>query len=107
MQNGAKVVYPKYAGTEVKFNGEKHLILKEDDIVCILETDNVKDMKPLNDGILIKVSFMFSPLCLLNCECVDSSVLGILDRFIYEYHYIDLCQFFVKIVMYKLISFYL
>ena len=56
MQTGTQVVYSKYAGTEVEFNGSKHLILKEDDIVGILETDDVKDIKPLNDRVLIKVS---------------------------------------------------
>lgn len=55
MQTGSQVVYSKYAGTEVEFNGEKHLILKDDDIVGILESDDVKDLKPLNDRVLIKV----------------------------------------------------
>ncbi|GFY98545.1 chaperonin 20 [Actinidia rufa] len=54
-KTGTQVVYSKYAGTEVEFNGSNHLILKEDDIVGILETDDVKDMKPLNDRVLIKV----------------------------------------------------
>uniref|UniRef100_A0A0E0PUN8 20 kDa chaperonin, chloroplastic n=1 Tax=Oryza rufipogon TaxID=4529 RepID=A0A0E0PUN8_ORYRU len=53
---GAEVVYSKYAGTEVQFNDTKHLILKEDDIIGVLETDDVKDMKPLNDRVLIKVA---------------------------------------------------
>lgn len=48
-------MYSKYAGTEVEFNGTKHLILKDDDIVGILETDDIKDLKPLNDRVLIKV----------------------------------------------------
>jgi len=48
-------VYSKYAGTEVEFNDSKHLILKEDDLIGILESDDVKDMKPLNDRVLIKV----------------------------------------------------
>ncbi|XP_004488111.1 20 kDa chaperonin, chloroplastic-like [Cicer arietinum] len=52
---GAQVVYSKYAGTEVDFNGEKHLIVKDDDIVGILETDDIKDLKPLNDRVLIKI----------------------------------------------------
>ncbi|XP_020090760.1 20 kDa chaperonin, chloroplastic-like [Ananas comosus] len=56
VQTGAQVVYSKYAGTELEFNGSKHLILKEDDIVGILETDDVKDLKPLNDRVLIKVA---------------------------------------------------
>nr|AFK40252.1 unknown [Lotus japonicus] len=53
---GAQVVYSKYAGTEVEFNGTKHLILKDDDIVGILETEDIKDLKPLNDRVLIKVA---------------------------------------------------
>ncbi|KAF0903808.1 hypothetical protein E2562_029913 [Oryza meyeriana var. granulata] len=56
VQIGAEVVYSKYAGTEVEFNDSKHLILKEDDIIGILETDDAKDMKPLNDRVLIKVA---------------------------------------------------
>ncbi|XP_062199039.1 20 kDa chaperonin, chloroplastic-like [Phragmites australis] len=53
---GAQVVYSKYAGTELEFNETNHLILKEDDIIGILESDGVKDLKPLNDRILIKVA---------------------------------------------------
>ncbi|KAJ1439954.1 GroES-like superfamily [Sesbania bispinosa] len=56
VKTGAQVVYSKYAGTEVDFNGTKHLILKDDDIVGILETDDIKDLKPLNDRVLIKVA---------------------------------------------------
>ena len=48
-------MYSKYAGTEVEFDGSSHLILKEDDIVGILETDDIKDLKPLNDRVFIKV----------------------------------------------------
>lgn len=51
-------MYSKYAGTELDFNGSKHLILKDDDIVGILETDDVKDLKPLNDRVLIKVCIL-------------------------------------------------
>ncbi|KAL0426758.1 UNVERIFIED_CONTAM: chaperonin, chloroplastic [Sesamum latifolium] len=56
VKTGTQVVYSKYAGTEVEFSGSNHLILKEDDIVGILDTDDVKDMKPLNDRVLIKVA---------------------------------------------------
>lgn len=38
------------------FNGSSHLILKEDDIVGVLETDDIKDLKLLNDRVLIKVA---------------------------------------------------
>ncbi|KAK8509141.1 hypothetical protein V6N12_018229 [Hibiscus sabdariffa] len=56
VKTGAQVIYSKYAGTEIEFNGANHLLLKEDDIVGILETDEIKDLKPLNDRVLIKVS---------------------------------------------------
>ncbi|KAK4797498.1 hypothetical protein SAY86_029824 [Trapa natans] len=56
VKTGAQVVYSKYAGTELAFNGSSHLILKEDDIFGTLETDDIKDLKPLNDRILIKVA---------------------------------------------------
>ncbi|KAE9608181.1 hypothetical protein Lal_00003467 [Lupinus albus] len=56
VKSGEQVIYSKYAGTEVEFNGTKHLILKDDDIVGILNTDDVKDLKPLNDRVLIKVA---------------------------------------------------
>uniref|UniRef100_A0A0D6R388 20 kDa chaperonin, chloroplastic n=1 Tax=Araucaria cunninghamii TaxID=56994 RepID=A0A0D6R388_ARACU len=56
VQPGAKVVYSKYSGTEVEFQGVNHLLVKEDDIVGILETDDVKDLKPLHDRVLIKVA---------------------------------------------------
>lgn len=56
VKTGAQVIYSKYAGTEVEFNGSNHLILKEDDIVGTLETDEIKDLQPLNDRVLIKVA---------------------------------------------------
>ncbi|MQL69398.1 hypothetical protein Taro_001681 [Colocasia esculenta] len=52
---GSQVVYSKYAGTEIELNGSSHLILKEEDIVGVLDTDDVKDLKPLNDRVLIKI----------------------------------------------------
>ncbi|KAJ9558525.1 hypothetical protein OSB04_013139 [Centaurea solstitialis] len=54
VKTGTPVVYSKYSGTEIEFDGSNHLILKEDDIVGILETDDIKDLKPLNDRVLIK-----------------------------------------------------
>ncbi|KAH9619203.1 hypothetical protein KSS87_008521 [Heliosperma pusillum] len=56
VKTGTKVVYSKYAGTELEFNGLNHLLLKEDDIVGILETDDIQDLKPLNERVLIKVA---------------------------------------------------
>lgn len=34
---GDKVLYSKYAGTEVKFEGEEYTILRQDDILAIVE----------------------------------------------------------------------
>ncbi|GAB2221070.1 hypothetical protein Drorol1_Dr00012236, partial [Drosera rotundifolia] len=56
LQPGTQIVYSKYAGTELEFNGSNHLLLKEDDIVGVLETDEIKDLKPLTDRVLIKVA---------------------------------------------------
>lgn len=34
---GDKVLYSKYAGTEVKFEGEEYTILRQDDILAVVE----------------------------------------------------------------------
>jgi chaperonin GroES len=34
---GQRVMYDKYAGTQVKINGEEHLILKMADIIAVVE----------------------------------------------------------------------
>ncbi|MEG0297928.1 MAG: co-chaperone GroES [Clostridium sp.] len=34
---GDKVLYSKYAGSEVKLNNEEYIILKQDDILAIVE----------------------------------------------------------------------
>ena len=34
---GDKVMYDKYAGTQVKIDGDEHLILKMADIIAIIE----------------------------------------------------------------------
>ena len=34
---GNKVIYSKYAGTEVKLDGEEYIIVKQNDILAILE----------------------------------------------------------------------
>ncbi|GMO58257.1 MAG: co-chaperone GroES [Treponemataceae bacterium] len=34
---GQKVMYDKYAGSQVKIDGEEHLILKMQDIVAVIE----------------------------------------------------------------------
>lgn len=37
VKKGDRVLYSKYAGTEVKLDGEKYLIVKQDDILAIIE----------------------------------------------------------------------
>jgi chaperonin GroES len=37
VKSGDRVLFGKYAGTEVKLDGEEHLILREDDILGVLE----------------------------------------------------------------------
>lgn len=34
---GDRVLFSKYAGTEVKLEGEEHLIMREDDILGVIE----------------------------------------------------------------------
>lgn len=37
VQAGQKVIYSKYAGTEVKFEGEEFIIVRQGDILAIVE----------------------------------------------------------------------
>jgi len=37
VKEGDKIVFPKYAGTEIKIKGEEHLIMSEDEILGIVE----------------------------------------------------------------------
>jgi chaperonin GroES len=37
VKKGDRILFGKYAGTEVKIDGEEHLIMREDDILGILE----------------------------------------------------------------------
>ncbi|CAL5223459.1 g5978 [Coccomyxa viridis] len=55
VRDGEKVVYSKYAGTELKVSGTEYVILKEDDVIGILSTDNIADLKPLGDRLLVEV----------------------------------------------------
>jgi len=35
---GDKILFGKYSGTEVKIDGEDHLILREDDVLAVIES---------------------------------------------------------------------
>lgn len=37
VKKGDKVLFGKYSGTEIQIKGEEHLIMREDDIIAIVE----------------------------------------------------------------------
>jgi chaperonin GroES len=37
VKEGEKVIYSKYAGTEVKYDGKKYLVVRQDDVLAIVE----------------------------------------------------------------------
>jgi chaperonin GroES len=37
VKKGDKILIGKYSGSEVKLNGEEHIILREDDILAVIE----------------------------------------------------------------------
>ena len=37
VKKGDKVLFGKYAGTDIKIDGEEHLIMREDDIIAIID----------------------------------------------------------------------
>ena len=37
VKSGDRIMYDKYAGTQIKIDGEDHLILKMDDIIAVIE----------------------------------------------------------------------
>ena len=40
---GDKILFGKYSGTEIKVDGEEHLIMREDDILGVIETSQIGD----------------------------------------------------------------
>jgi len=37
VKKGDRILFGKYAGTEVKIEGEEHLIMREDDVLGVIE----------------------------------------------------------------------
>jgi chaperonin GroES len=37
VKKGDKILFGKYAGTEINIEGDEHLIMREDDIIAIVE----------------------------------------------------------------------
>jgi len=53
---GDRVVYSKYAGTEIELQGATHIILKQDDVIGVLSDGNeIASLKPSQDRVLIEV----------------------------------------------------
>lgn len=50
------MVYGEYSGTDINISGVPHVLLKEEDVVGLLESDDVAKLKPLGDRILVEVS---------------------------------------------------
>ncbi len=45
VKEGDRVLFQKYAGTEVKIEGEEYLIMDEDSVMAIIERDSSKKKK--------------------------------------------------------------
>jgi chaperonin GroES len=56
VSTGDRVVYSKYAGTEVEVQGKEHVLLKEEDVIGVLPggSDDISQLKPLGDRVLIR-----------------------------------------------------
>jgi chaperonin GroES len=37
VKKGDRILFAKYAGTEIKIDGEEHLMMKEDDVLAVIE----------------------------------------------------------------------
>jgi chaperonin GroES len=57
VSTGDTVMYGKYGGTDVKYDGEKHTIVQQDDVLCTLENGEyaAKAVRPVHDRILVQV----------------------------------------------------
>jgi chaperonin GroES len=56
VSSGDRVVYSKYAGTEVEVQGAAHIILKEDDVIGVLSGgEDIVSLKPSQDRVLLEV----------------------------------------------------
>ncbi|GBF92958.1 hypothetical protein Rsub_05794 [Raphidocelis subcapitata] len=55
VKSGDRVVYSKYAGTELAIGGDEHVLLKEEDVIGVLPSgDKIAKLQPLGDRVLIK-----------------------------------------------------
>mmetsp|Transcript_16845 Transcript_16845/g.30026 ORF Transcript_16845/g.30026 Transcript_16845/m.30026 type:complete len:221 (-) Transcript_16845:95-757(-) len=52
---GEQVMYSKYAGTEITAADEEYVLLKEDEVIGVMPTSSVADLKPTGDKVLLKL----------------------------------------------------
>lgn len=57
VESGDSVLYGKYDGTEIKYNGEKHMLIRDDDILVKYTGDEMTldNVETVNDYILAQV----------------------------------------------------
>lgn len=57
VKQGETVMYGKFGGTKVKYDGEQHQIVTQDDILCVLEGGELtaSAVRPIHDRILVKI----------------------------------------------------
>lgn len=53
---GDRVVYSKYAGTEVSTSDSEQILLKAEDVIGTLAGDDIRQLKPFSDRVLIAKS---------------------------------------------------
>jgi len=60
VQSGESVLYGKYDGTEIKYNGEKHMLIRDDDILVKFTGDTITldTVEVVNDYILVQVELV-------------------------------------------------
>lgn len=57
VQMSDKVVYSKFAGTEIEVAGQEHVLLKEEDVIGVLSASGkISQLRPLSDRIIIKTA---------------------------------------------------
>ncbi|KAL6779918.1 CPN20 [Auxenochlorella protothecoides x Auxenochlorella symbiontica] len=55
LKKGDKVVYSKYAGTEIELQSEDFVILKEDDVIGLINGDDIATLRPCQDRLLVEM----------------------------------------------------
>ncbi|CAG9463078.1 unnamed protein product [Pedinophyceae sp. YPF-701] len=53
---GDRIVYSKFAGTEVEMGDDEYVVLKEDDCIGLMGADDIRALKPLGDRLLLEVA---------------------------------------------------